>query len=438
MKKESKEERFEMSPKKARNIGFGLRLVIPVLCFLFYILVTIEVYARPLGMFSSDSLKDYINAEDLYSADAYAVIYLFETYILVGNILLGICILFSVFAFLGRKYKWANVVSIIFGIPGIVWLVGIFNLAGGVLGIKAISSEQTANATSSEKEFAEPETVSEGIVHPVSMEGTSEPVNTVAEQDVQQHAGEGSGRQVAGTALKLDLYDTSIDSKTWKDFRKTASQEDLFVIALGARYRLVHTAIAQLIYAVGIILSVVIGLSFITTSAGLVILIGGYLLFSFLATKNIRYNETYSQVKRGISKEDRKLIEEELVPQNTAMSIISAIAALPIMYITIPYQAIMILIGLFAPNFVIAKSGILVSIPKGYDVGNLGMVGEYYASFDVLDDMMQTSYEENHKYNGTITNDMGCETQVHSHDGVTYCDDNGNSYEKRNGKLYKK
>ncbi|MDE6613857.1 MAG: hypothetical protein K2K28_04830 [Clostridia bacterium] len=97
-------------------------------------------------------------------------------------------------------------------------------------------------------------------------------------------------------------------------------------------------------------------------------------------------------------------------------------------------------IGMIAPNFVIAKNGVLIAIPKGCDVGNLAAVGEFYASRSLLDDWEQTSYEKSHRYTATVTNDMGCTQSVHSADGINYyfedgsfagrSDDNGKTIHK--------
>ena len=96
--------------------------------------------------------------------------------------------------------------------------------------------------------------------------------------------------------FKLDLYDTNVDEKTWKQFKKTATQDELTVIAIGAKYRIAHSRIKNLIYALGIVLSIAL---FWPTGGWSLI---GYPVFAFLATKSIRYEDTYSQSYRKLGK----------------------------------------------------------------------------------------------------------------------------------------
>ena len=156
-------------------------------------------------------------------------------------------------------------------------------------------------------------------------------------------------------------------------------------MAIGSKYRLAKGRIKTIIFALGIILSIIIGLATIGSDVGIIILIGGYVLFSFLSTKSIRYQDTYEKCARKLNKEYKTKLKE-FIPSSIVTSILDWFIQLVIVYITIPYQAILMLIGLFAPNFVIAKNGVLVSIPKGYDIGGLGAIGEYYQSFNVVDE----------------------------------------------------
>ncbi len=184
--------------------------------------------------------------------------------------------------------------------------------------------------------------------------------------------------------FKLDLYDTNVDEKTWKQFKKTATQDELTVIAIGAKYRIAHSRIKNLIYALGIVLSIAL---FWPTGGWSLI---GYPVFAFLATKSIRYEDTYSQSYRKLSKENRAFVDGYF-NSNVGLTIVDTIIKIVLFWITIPYQAILLLIGMFAPNFVISKNGILVSIPKGYDVGGLGAVGAYYESFNFIDEALANS-----------------------------------------------
>lgn len=238
---------------------------------------------------------------------------------------------------------------------------------------------------------------------------------------------------------KLDLFDVSIHEKDWKQFRKSAAQDELLILGIGAKYRLISKRLISYLSALGILLSIIAGFVMISLldmmSAGLIVLVVGYLVFSFLATKFIRYNDSYKQIYRCLDKENKAALKK-IFKVSAAAAFFDALRNFFVVWLTIPYQAILMLIGMFAPNFVIAKNGVLVAIPKGCDIGNLAAVGDYYASRSLLDDWEQTSYEKSHRYTATIINNMGCEQKVHSADGVNYyfedgsyaghTDDNGN------------
>lgn len=238
---------------------------------------------------------------------------------------------------------------------------------------------------------------------------------------------------------KLDLINVSIREKDWKEFRKNATQEELFILGLGVKYRIIRSRPIAWISVLGIILSVVVGLVLMNSmgdmSTGLVVLLAGYVVFSFLATKFIRFNDSYGKISKRLEKENRKLLKSAY-SVSAAAAFFDSFVQLPIMFLTIPYQALMMLIGMVAPNFVISKNGVLLAIPKGYDIGDLESIGSYYASYSLLDDMEKTSYEKNHKYVATFTNGMGCEETVCSPDGVKFYKDNGEyvGYSNDNGK----
>lgn len=347
-----------------------------------------------------------------------------------------------VFAFLGRKHKWANVVTIVFGAITVFFLAGIFSIVGGVKGLKSLKKEKAETEGASVPE-AEEKTVSEEGApaetsaasktlsdYPVDYEHKptvsqvldenntenlvlqsendvtvefhqlyvnvySDKLYLVAETvDVPEENGGGivvfeidyendkflveQDEQIcnavynqfqaasAGVNLEkkdvkcsefvLDLYDTSVDERTWKEFKREASQEELAVIAIGAKYRIAHSRIKNILYALGIILSIAI---FWPTGGWSLI---GYPVFAFLATKAIRYQDTYSQSYRKLSAEYKSFVDN-CYNSSVWLTIVDGIVQFATFWLTLPYQAIMLLIGTFAPNFAIAKNGILVSIP---------------------------------------------------------------------------
>lgn len=229
--------------------------------------------------------------------------------------------------------------------------------------------------------------------------------------------------------FSLDLVDYTVDEKTWKDFKKEATQEELTVIAIGAKYRVAHSRLINIISVIGIILSV--ALFWPTGGYSLI----GYPVFAFLATKIIRYQDTLIQARRKLSKENKNLVDSFFV-SNTGLKILDVILQYAVVWLTLPYQAIMMIIGLVAPNFVISKNGILVSIPKGYDVGDLAVVSNYYSSFNFIDESLATmekndaerkKSEQSERENVaqgpkeyTYTDENGHIQSVYSDDGDTF------------------
>lgn len=110
------------------------------------------------------------------------------------------------------------------------------------------------------------------------------------------------GKEIERSEFILDLYDTAIDEKTWKKFKKRASQEELAIIAIGAKYRLCHSRIKNIIYGLGIILS--IALFWPTRFMSLI----AYPIFAILATKTIRYQDTFNQSYSKLSPENKKFV----------------------------------------------------------------------------------------------------------------------------------
>ena len=238
---------------------------------------------------------------------------------------------------------------------------------------------------------------------------------------------------------KLDLIDVSIHEKDWKSFKKTAEQIELLILGIGVKYRIITKRIWAYLSALGIVLSVALGLILISTmedmSAGLVVLIAGYVIFSFLSSKSIRYNDSLTKIKGKLNKENKNVLKQ-ILKVSAAAAFFDALIRFIVMYITIPYQALMLVIGMVAPNFVVSKNGLLIAIPKGYDIGNLMSIGGYYASHSLSEEWEKTYYENSHRYEVTVINNMGCEQKLHSPDGKAFYDENGGyvGYSNDNGK----
>lgn len=262
-----------------------------------------------------------------------------------------------------------------------------------------------------------------------------------AKTNVSTNKEKSSSKQI----LTLDLYDSSIDEKTWKTFKKTATQEELAIIAIGAKYRLsnLKRRILNAVCFVAMILC--FALIPVTAFQSLI----AYPFIAFFATKSIRYTDTYLQSYNKIHKQNRYLVDDYF-NENMFLIIFDYIIHIGMFFVTIPYQALMLGIGIFAPNFVVSKNGILVSIPKGFDVGDLGAVGDYYSSFNFSEEFVESTTEFNKPSNSdhsptdnyykqdeyTYTDKFGYEQTVYSQDGKDFYDVGG-KYIGSDGDKYK-
>lgn len=189
----------------------------------------------------------------------------------------------------------------------------------------------------------------------------------------------------------LKFEDSIVHSKDWKAFKKYASLDDLFVIAIGSKYRSSSTGalIKKIISVVGTILSIVIGLVILFNGsgnlgvAGVAIAIVGYFFFNLLAIKQIGYAETLRQCLWKLPKEDRKFVNR--LWNNTFVEILNIILELLLNFMVIPYKFIIIVLTTFIPkleNWGIAKglNSSVITLPVGYDISSLSSLSEYYRS----------------------------------------------------------
>ena len=355
-------------------------------------------------------------------------------FFVLGGVLAAVDVLHIIATVKGRKSMGANVLGIVVNTPFALGAFGLCGLIGCVKGRMYLQfTEAGYGAGAQPQGTAQPQTAAVTAGEAVNQMGVNEAgISDAQTAEEGQPAPEAAQRQtIRKSEFKLDLYDASVDEKTWKEFRKTASQEELAVIAIGAKYRVAHSRIKNILYTIGIILS--IALFWPTGGYSLI----GYPVFAFLATKSIRYEDTLSQAYRKLDKEYKALVDGYF-NCGIGWKILDIIIKLGIFYLTIPYQAILLFIGLFAPNFVISKNGILVSIPKGYDVGNLGAVGEYYLGFKFIDEALGNKgassapaqsgspaddYYKKDAY--TYTDANGYEQTVYSGDGKEFYDAGG-------------
>lgn len=188
----------------------------------------------------------------------------------------------------------------------------------------------------------------------------------------------------------IRLYDTIVHKKDWKRFRKHATQAELTVLAIGSRSRLTGPLffIKSIVAVAGMILSVVFGIAYSLTEYaqfGIILLVGGYLFFNLLASKQIGYSDTYSSCYWKLSGEYSKMVKE-LFKEPIALTILREILLICLRIVTIPYQFVLLIIETLIPpaaNWTVAhggSAGAVVTLPKGYNIGNLAALGDYYKS----------------------------------------------------------
>ncbi len=199
--------------------------------------------------------------------------------------------------------------------------------------------------------------------------------------------------------LKFDMYDVIVSASDWKRFRRSATQDELIALALGAQYmrigwKFLVKALVVMLGSIGSVLFGILGFEAFGFFS-LFVLVGGYLGFSTLGSKMVGYEDTYKSCYRKLTKEN-KLYVKSYFKCNILMALIRDLCQFVLMLFMIPYQFILVIISTMMPmakNWAIAHGsidGAVVVIPKGYDIGGLGELGEYYQSFKFGDAWEQT------------------------------------------------
>ncbi len=238
---------------------------------------------------------------------------------------------------------------------------------------------------------------------------------------------------------KIEFEDKPIGEKEWKQFRKCASQEDLAVLAIGARFKETGKQffIRALIAVVGTILSIVLGLADIISNIfgsdgllGVVIVIGGYLFFNSLAVKLTSYSSTYKDCYKRLTAENKAYVDS-FFDEKGAVAILKELVVFGLMFFTLPYRAILMFIGTMMPSaedWCVAHGGMggtFVTLPKGYDVGSLREVGEYYESCKFVDAWVEESEKAKKERELKVqtyqyTDENGITKTAYSNDGKNF------------------
>ena len=240
--------------------------------------------------------------------------------------------------------------------------------------------------------------------------------------------------QRVGGRLKLDIVDTIVYRSDWKEFRKRASQDELFALAVGSRYQLdgAKFYIRSLLGAVGGVLSIVLAIVLAGEFGWFAIIggVAGYLFFNLMACKQIGYADTLSDCRWKLDSEHAQLLKD-LFSENIFISILRQIILMALRFVALFYQGLLMFIGVLIPaarDWTVAHggaAGAVISMPKGCDIGGLGTMGAYYASQkfgDVWDQHMQeveaAKLAKFKKY--TYTDQYGMTQEAYSDDGKTF------------------
>lgn len=232
--------------------------------------------------------------------------------------------------------------------------------------------------------------------------------------------------------LKLDIVDTIVHQADWKAFRKRASQDELFALAVGSRYQLdgAKPFVKTFLAVAGAILAIVLMVSMEFGQIGIIGGVAAFFACNLIACKQLGYYNTLNDCRWKLDSEHSQLLKD-LFPEIIFVAILRWLFMILLMIITMPYQAILMLIEILIPaarNWTVAhggNAGAVISMPKGCDIGGLGAMGAYYASQkfgDVWDQHMQeveaAKLAKFKKY--TYTDQYGMTQEAYSDDGKTF------------------
>ncbi len=214
---------------------------------------------------------------------------------------------------------------------------------------------------------------------------------------------EWQNKSVGTEFSKIEFDDVIVGEKEWKEFRAQASQEELTALAIGAKFKTSGKSffLRALLSVLGTIASVVIGLIGLFNDWGMFgvfVIIGGWLFFNLMAVKLTSYSDTFSDCYKRLSEENKKYVDG-FVNEKGSIEILKLLVTVGLGLFTLPFKAILMLIGMVMPaaeDWCIAHGGIggtVITLPKGYDIGGLRAVGEYYKACSFVDAMMQSAKE---------------------------------------------
>ncbi len=332
----------------------------------------------------------FIQAKNSKQASIFSLVFSIVTFLFSLILVFGSMDDISVFYVDENFEEQLNAQKIFYYFLGLSLFIFLFSLIGSIKLICVHNKNKKLAATAEETPVAlstvQPTVESSNVDSQEKTEVTESEVSTTD-----------YGEKIAFADIKFE--DVIIGEKEWKTFKKTAEQEELVPLAIGAKLmtRGAKFFVKALISVLGTLLSIIVGISSLGGDNGvfgIAIIVGGYLFFNGLAVKLTSYTSTYKDCYKKLNKENKAYVAD-FAKENAAVAFFKSLVELFLTFFTLPYRAILMLIGTLIPStedWCIAHGGIggtVVTLPEGYDIGGLREVGAYYKSRQFLDAFME-------------------------------------------------
>ncbi len=195
---------------------------------------------------------------------------------------------------------------------------------------------------------------------------------------------------------KIEFEDKPVGEKEWKAFKKEASQEDLAILAIGSKCmssgkQFFIRALIAVLGTLACVIGGIVGVAGLDESIlGIAIMVGGYVSFNTLAVRLTGYTSTFGDCYKKLTKENKAYVDS-FFDDSGVVEFFNRLVEMGLFFFALPYRAILMLIGTMIPSaedWCVAHGGIggtVITLPKGYDIGGLREVGEYYESCKFMD-----------------------------------------------------
>ncbi len=235
---------------------------------------------------------------------------------------------------------------------------------------------------------------------------------------------------------KIEFEDKPIGEKEWKAFKKEASQEELAILAIGSKCmssgkQFFIRALISVLGTLACIIGGIVGVAGLEESVfGIAIVVGGYVFFNTLAVRLTGYTSTFGDCYKKLTKENKAYVDS-FFDDSGVVEFFNRLVEMGLFFFALPYRAILMFIGMMIPSaedWCVAHGGIggtVVTLPKGYDIGGLREVGEYYESCKFMDawdkhveEMKQEQKAKTKEYE--YTDDNGVTHKTYTTDGTNF------------------